>query len=467
MSDSLPITGSSRRLFLSAFPFGGAGDTNLVCRLGFESSKSLGASSVETPSSVSVVSSYSGTLCSKGTPGDEVHSCEDQIICGIGASRGLLRDLSSLALGRSVLQPAGVHRWANVSLLLSLFLDFGQAIPPLLRRLPHRPVTHLLEPSDTPQASTLRIRFTMLWNANVSRLLNLTVGGNFLDKMPRECLRIIESKSKVRNSRNKAVVAKKYANQGQGLQKPDDKFTEMLSKSIVPNNRIVFGIKFREARKIRKLSVSLLYKNLIGDDDDEIDAFLAIDQIPIHMEGLFWTQKETFTGELITIPLGIVREHEDYINRMSLLCSNSSSQSPENSHTIIESLPTSTTLVEDSDPNREEIDIFSGPDDSIPPGVESDFDSEEDIIDNFLNNDFTHERLTFNIEPDAPVINNFDELNEDECFDPGGEEIDVEVDDSFTFVTWIFLPFLTYPEVSPLLSSFRNEDTIYDPDIST
>ncbi|GJT41060.1 reverse transcriptase domain-containing protein [Tanacetum coccineum] len=33
-------------------------------------------------------------------------------------------------------------------------------------------------------------------------------GGNFLDKMPRDCLRIIESKSKVRNSRNKPVVAK-------------------------------------------------------------------------------------------------------------------------------------------------------------------------------------------------------------------------------------------------------------------
>ncbi|GJW22548.1 hypothetical protein Tco_0033170 [Tanacetum coccineum] len=31
---------------------------------------------------------------------------------------------------------------------------------------------------------------------------------NFLDKMPRDCLRIIESKSKVRNSRNKPVVAK-------------------------------------------------------------------------------------------------------------------------------------------------------------------------------------------------------------------------------------------------------------------
>nr|GEY26302.1 DNA-directed DNA polymerase [Tanacetum cinerariifolium] len=34
------------------------------------------------------------------------------------------------------------------------------------------------------------------------------MGGNFLDKIPRECLKIIESKSKVRQSRAKAVVAK-------------------------------------------------------------------------------------------------------------------------------------------------------------------------------------------------------------------------------------------------------------------
>ncbi|GJV19397.1 reverse transcriptase domain-containing protein [Tanacetum coccineum] len=38
--------------------------------------------------------------------------------------------------------------------------------------------------------------------------LNSAAGGNFLDIMPRECLKIIESKSKVRQSRNKAVVAK-------------------------------------------------------------------------------------------------------------------------------------------------------------------------------------------------------------------------------------------------------------------
>ncbi|GJU58878.1 hypothetical protein Tco_1236644 [Tanacetum coccineum] len=55
---------------------------------------------------------------------------------------------------------------------------------------------------------------------------------------------------------------------------------------------------------------------------------------------------DEFAGELKTIPVGIVnREHEEYISMME----------------------------------REEIDIFSGPDDSIPPGIESnDYDSEVD-----------------------------------------------------------------------------------------
>ncbi|GJZ21221.1 reverse transcriptase domain-containing protein [Tanacetum coccineum] len=84
--------------------------------------------------------------------------------------------------------------------------------------------------------------------------------------------------------------------------------------------------------------------------------------------------------------------------------------------------------------------------DSIPPGIESDFDSEEDIIDNLLNDDPIpeYERLTFDMEPEVPevpevpVINIVYELNEDECFDLGGCEINVEVNDSFTFVIRIF-----------------------------
>ncbi|GKB25928.1 hypothetical protein Tco_0865329 [Tanacetum coccineum] len=79
--------------------------------------------------------------------------------------------------------------------------------------------------------------------------------------------------------------------------------------------------------------------------------------------------------------------------------------------------------------------------------------------------------ICLNFEPDTPVINNFDELNEDECFDPGGGEINVsqnvEDDDSFTFVIRTFLPYRTYLVDSPLLLSTGSEDTIFDPGIST
>ncbi|GKA35461.1 hypothetical protein Tco_0721952 [Tanacetum coccineum] len=76
----------------------------------------------------------------------------------------------------------------------------------------------------------------------------------------------------------------------------------------------------------------------------------------------------------------------------------------------------------------EEVDTFLVPEDSIPPGIESNFD-------------------------------------------PGGGEIDVsqniEDDDSFAFVIQTFLPYRTYPVDSPLLLSTGSEDTIFDPDIST
>nr|GEV35065.1 reverse transcriptase domain-containing protein [Tanacetum cinerariifolium] len=51
--------------------------------------------------------------------------------------------------------------------------------------------------------------------------LNFVTGGNFLDKMPRECLAIIESKSKVRYSRNKPVVAKVSTNTSTSGISPD------------------------------------------------------------------------------------------------------------------------------------------------------------------------------------------------------------------------------------------------------
>ncbi|GJV61713.1 hypothetical protein Tco_1467813 [Tanacetum coccineum] len=61
-----------------------------------------------------------------------------------------------------------------------------------------------------------------------------TAGGNFLDKMPRDCLRIIESKAKVRNSRNKPVVAKVSSSSSTSGISPDvAKLTDMVKALLL------------------------------------------------------------------------------------------------------------------------------------------------------------------------------------------------------------------------------------------
>nr|GEU68330.1 reverse transcriptase domain-containing protein [Tanacetum cinerariifolium] len=78
------------------------------------------------------------------------------------------------------------------------FYEAWERFNDLLRARPHQGFSELHQ-LDT---------FYNALNINDQDSLNSAVGGNFLDKMPRECLKIIESKSKVRQTRAKAVVAK-------------------------------------------------------------------------------------------------------------------------------------------------------------------------------------------------------------------------------------------------------------------
>ncbi|GJS28182.1 hypothetical protein Tco_0488802 [Tanacetum coccineum] len=131
------------------------------------------------------------------------------------------------------------------------------------------------------------------------------------------------------------------------------------------------------------------YSNPLFDLDEEIN---SSEFNPTHNEDLDSTPKDVrliiflryFVGELTrlkSIPPGIdninLDPEGDILFLESLLYDNSSPRPPEafqaNSNTIIESLPISVDAL------REEIDILHGPDDSIPPGIESDdFDSEDD-----------------------------------------------------------------------------------------
>ncbi|GJR59623.1 hypothetical protein Tco_1501785 [Tanacetum coccineum] len=148
-----------------------------------------------------------------------------------------------------------------------------------------------------------------------------------------------------------------------------------------------------------------------GGDDDEIDAFLAI-EVPTYIKEGYYDSE----GDVIYLESFL---SDDTTALISL------PESPVNSQTIIVSLPINYLSLRIGKSNRERDHIFSGPDDSIPPGIESEFESEED---NLLNNDPIpeYERLTFIMEPNVLVINN---VNEDECFDLGGGEINVKFDE--------------------------------------
>ncbi|GJY84252.1 reverse transcriptase domain-containing protein [Tanacetum coccineum] len=247
-----------------------------------------------------------------------------------------------------------------------------------------------------------------------------------------------------------------------------------------------------------------------GDDIDEIDAFLAMEVSTNIEEGYYDSEGDViFLESLLSddtthnLSPKVFFDHEpqhfknesdhDTLTNFSPKSDPLHHEFAENFHpsSIIESLLTSPILVEDSDPVQEEIDIFSIPNDSIPPGIKNDdYDSEdEDNSTSLPENDSStldhfHDpssprpppeppdnEICLNLEPDMAVKNNFDLLNDNDCFDPGGGEMvisrNIEDDDSFTFVIRTFLPFPTYPKDSPLLSYTKNEDTIFDPNIST
>nr|GEZ81755.1 reverse transcriptase domain-containing protein [Tanacetum cinerariifolium] len=92
-------------------------------------------------------------------------------------------------------------------------------LPPEIPMAENQTMTQLLqEPTDgaCPHHGFSELhQIDTFYNAlNVKDLdsLNSAAGGNFLDKMPADCLKIIESKSKVRQTRAKAVIAKVNSN---------------------------------------------------------------------------------------------------------------------------------------------------------------------------------------------------------------------------------------------------------------
>ncbi|GJY00193.1 hypothetical protein Tco_0357211 [Tanacetum coccineum] len=196
-----------------------------------------------------------------------------------------------------------------------------------------------------------------------------------------------------------------------------------------------------------------IYSNPLFDEEiisDKIDA--SIISSP-KIDSLL----EQFSGELAhidLIPPGINEDNLDPEGDIHLverlLYDNSSPRPPEELNST-ESFPPSHIPVEDSDPFMEEIDLFLASDESIPPGIDSDYsDSEGDnlFLERLLHDDPTP-------LPDIPSLTHVTFPFEDH------HDLD------FTCVVRVFLPFFTYPVTSSFLLSSGSEDTIFDPGIST
>nr|GEW73241.1 hypothetical protein [Tanacetum cinerariifolium] len=83
-------------------------------------------------------------------------------------------------------------------------------------------INQIFPPSKTTNLQLHQLdTFYNALNSKDQDSLNFAVGGNFLDKMPRECLAIIERKSKVCYSRNKPVVTKVSTNTSTSGISPD------------------------------------------------------------------------------------------------------------------------------------------------------------------------------------------------------------------------------------------------------
>nr|GEU52785.1 hypothetical protein [Tanacetum cinerariifolium] len=285
----------------------------------------------------------------------------------------------------------------------------------------------------------------------------------------------------------------------------NDDFTssddESLSNEDVPmENFKIYSNPLFDDEEIISTKIDLHYFNA---ESNLLESLLNHDTLIDSSPKFDYFLKE-FSGELAQIdPIPPRIEEADFdleeeIHLVeNLLYDNSSPQRPEElnaeiADTIFESFSPCPIPIEDSDSQMKEIDLFLDMDDLMPPGIESDdYDSEGDILflEEFLSNDtlplpknessnFDHHddpsfprppskpldvEIFFDFEPNTVVLiakvvedisvvmNNIDELNEDECFDPGRGEIDVfaNVEDNDYFPSYLSFEFFYL--ISPTL----------------
>nr|GEX88180.1 hypothetical protein [Tanacetum cinerariifolium] len=274
--------------------------------------------------------------------------------------------------------------------------------------------------------------------SSLSDALDSAAGGNFLDKIPRECLSIIESNSKVRYLRSRVTNAKS------SIEEPEHSFSmgyehfsttlvtelneviesstknlvliprecevtsnESESNELVKDDSSAFTTSrnpiFNDSNDFMSndedvpIEESRVHSNPLFDDDeinsDELEShaeYNFVESLSTYDALIDSSQKidylEEFSRSLIPIHITeeerIRREHADYSSRMEMLFSiNPRPRLTVNANTNVDSIPSSLIPVQDNDFQWEEIDIITNTD-VLPSGFENDdSDGEIDAVD--------------------------------------------------------------------------------------
>nr|GEV33528.1 hypothetical protein [Tanacetum cinerariifolium] len=271
-----------------------------------------------------------------------------------------------------------------------------------------------------------------------SKLLSINLRSQRLDKKKQEAKNILEQPTK-HGTQPEYSLSMRYEHLSTIPKMKSDEIIESRVKNLVPiPSEYEVALEDESKRDLPVLEdhSKLLSDSNTNDISSDDDTFENIDD---HTE-------ETRSGSTIAHANNSLSEYDSFCfeidpdqGRLTSIVKNDISDDSTN------------------DPLLEEVELFLASDNLIPPGIENfDYDSERDIhfleellIDDFISipknesSNFDHQddpsfprpppkppdvEFFFDLEPNSGevisvVMNNIDELNEDECFEPGGKDL--------------------------------------------
>ncbi|GKC29957.1 hypothetical protein Tco_1037251, partial [Tanacetum coccineum] len=263
--------------------------------------------------------------------------------------------------------------------------------------------------------------------------------------------------------------------------KCEDKIYEL--KDRFNGLSIEIGKITQEAKELRESEARVQSRKIIIDDDDDDLGFYAVHPNTIHIpvsqnvepkdslimgDGHINITPETEAISVETL-VSNPSESDDFSLGECNLFDIDDSYYEKSTSRLAHLAPISPEIVEacvdddDTDDDYDYDDEFYDCVDFEEDGGEIDLDISK-IVDISLREKLS---FTFDDEPMMAEVNAFDEINTSELSYPGiGENVVLdEEEDTFTFTTRSFLPFVTYPEVLPASYSTGSEDKVFNPGI--